>query len=92
MKMSQHLFNLFKSLQVYYKNCHPSFPDGGKMSQYLDNMAIGDSIDFRGPNGLLVYKGNGMVCVLLSVELLTCNAKSEKSKTMSFNAFDSYPC
>lgn len=30
------------------------------MSQYLDNMAIGDAIDFRGPSGLLVYKGNGM--------------------------------
>lgn len=30
------------------------------MSQYLDNMAIDDTIDFRGPNGLLVYKGNGM--------------------------------
>lgn len=36
------------------------------MSQYLDNMAIGDSIDFRGPNGLLVYKGNGMMCLCLS--------------------------
>ena len=55
-------------LQVYYKNSHPSFPEGGKMSQYLDNMAIGDSIDFRGPNGLLVYKGNGMcVCVCVQV-------------------------
>jgi len=47
-------------LQVYYKNSHPSFPEGGKMSQYLDNMAIDDTIDFRGPNGLLVYKGDGM--------------------------------
>ncbi|XP_071391355.1 NADH-cytochrome b5 reductase 2 isoform X1 [Centroberyx affinis] len=46
-------------VKVYYKNCHPSFPEGGKMSQYLDNMAAGDSIDFRGPSGLLVYKGNG---------------------------------
>lgn len=46
-------------VKVYYKNSHPAFPEGGKMSQYLDNMAIGDSIDFRGPNGLLVYKGNG---------------------------------
>lgn len=45
--------------QVYYKNCHPNFPDGGKMSQYLDNMEIGDTVDFRGPNGLLVYDGNG---------------------------------
>lgn len=52
-----------KLLQVYYKNTHLSFPDGGKMSQYLDGMTIGDTIDFRGPNGLLVYKGNGVVMV-----------------------------
>lgn len=32
------------------------------MSQHLDDMAIGDTIDFRGPNGLLVYEGNG-VCM-----------------------------
>lgn len=29
------------------------------MSQYLENMNIGDTIDFRGPNGLLVYQGKG---------------------------------
>ncbi|KAK7892043.1 hypothetical protein WMY93_024006 [Mugilogobius chulae] len=46
-------------VKVYYKNVHPAYPEGGKMSQYLDNMAIGESIDFRGPNGLLIYKGNG---------------------------------
>lgn len=40
---------------------NPKFPEGGKMSQYLDNMKIGDVIDFRGPNGLLVYKGSGTV-------------------------------
>lgn len=34
------------------------------MSQYLDNMAIGDTIDFRGPSGLLVYKENGKSNVL----------------------------
>ncbi|XP_070687042.1 NADH-cytochrome b5 reductase 2 [Pempheris klunzingeri] len=50
-------------VKVYYKNCHPSFPEGGKMSQYLDNMAIGDTMDFRGPNGLLVYKGNGLLSI-----------------------------
>ncbi|CAO2601444.1 NADH-cytochrome b5 reductase 3 [Lemmus lemmus] len=32
------------------------FPAGGKMSQYLENMNIGDTIEFRGPNGLLVYQ------------------------------------
>lgn len=29
------------------------------MSQYLDSLKIGDTIDFRGPSGLLVYKGKG---------------------------------
>lgn len=29
------------------------------MSQYLDSLRIGDTIDFRGPSGLLVYKGQG---------------------------------
>lgn len=29
------------------------------MSQYLNDMKIGDTIDFRGPNGLLVYNGKG---------------------------------
>lgn len=48
-------------LQVYHKNVNPKFPEGGKMSQYLDDMKIGDIIDFRGPNGLLVYKGSGTV-------------------------------
>jgi len=46
-------------VKVYFKNVHPKFPDGGKMSQYLENMEIGDYIDFRGPNGLLVYNGKG---------------------------------
>nr|XP_019965084.1 PREDICTED: NADH-cytochrome b5 reductase 2-like [Paralichthys olivaceus] len=50
-------------VKVYYKNTHPSFPDGGKMSQQLDNMAVGDRMDFRGPSGLLVYKGNGQFSI-----------------------------
>lgn len=29
------------------------------MSQYLESLKLGDFIDFRGPSGLLVYKGKG---------------------------------
>lgn len=29
------------------------------MSQYLESLKINDVIDFRGPSGLLVYKGKG---------------------------------
>lgn len=47
-------------VKIYFKNVHPKFPDGGKMSQYLENLALGDAIDVRGPNGLLVYEGQGL--------------------------------
>ncbi|XP_061628464.1 NADH-cytochrome b5 reductase 2 [Phyllopteryx taeniolatus] len=50
-------------VKVCYKNTRPSFPEERKMSQYLDNMAGGDVIDFRGPNGLLVYRGKGQFSI-----------------------------
>lgn len=39
---------------------HPKFPDGGKMSQHLDSLNTGDTIDMKGPKGHLTYlkKGN----------------------------------
>ncbi len=46
-------------IKVYFKNVHPKFLEGGKMTQHLEALAIGDTIDFRGPNGLLVYNGRG---------------------------------
>jgi cytochrome-b5 reductase len=50
-------------IKVYFANSHPKFPDGGKMSQYLERMKIGDTIQVRGPNGLLVYKGKGQFAI-----------------------------
>lgn len=46
-------------VKVYRKNVHPKFPDGGKMTQHLDDMKIGEKIAFRGPSGKLQYLGNG---------------------------------
>jgi len=46
-------------IKVYFKNVHPKFPDGGKMSQHLEGMKIGDYIDVRGPSGHLTYLQNG---------------------------------
>ncbi|XP_076152520.1 NADH-cytochrome b5 reductase 3 [Alosa pseudoharengus] len=46
-------------VKIYYKNVHPKFPEGGKMSQYLESLRIGETIDFRGPSGLLIYQGKG---------------------------------
>ncbi|CAH2278380.1 NADH-cytochrome b5 reductase 3 [Pelobates cultripes] len=46
-------------VKIYFKGIHPKFPEGGKMSQYLESLRINETIDFRGPSGLLVYKGKG---------------------------------
>lgn len=50
-------------VKVYFKDVHPKFPAGGKMSQYLDQMKIGDKIAFRGPSGRLQYLGNGQFSI-----------------------------
>lgn len=48
------------SLQVYFANVHPKFPEGGKMSQYLEQMKLGDTMLMQGPKGKLTYKGHGV--------------------------------
>lgn len=46
-------------VKVYFANTHPRFPDGGKMSQLLDSMQIGDEIEVKGPLGEFNYKSDG---------------------------------
>ncbi|XP_057551458.1 NADH-cytochrome b5 reductase 2 [Hippopotamus amphibius kiboko] len=46
-------------IKIYFKNVHPDHPEGGKMTQYLENMKIGDTILFQGPSGRLFYHGSG---------------------------------
>ncbi|CAH0628752.1 unnamed protein product [Chrysodeixis includens] len=46
-------------VKVYFKNTHPKFPDGGKMSQHLESLKINDTIDVRGPSGRLQYASKG---------------------------------
>mmetsp|Transcript_31111 Transcript_31111/g.69120 ORF Transcript_31111/g.69120 Transcript_31111/m.69120 type:complete len:849 (+) Transcript_31111:85-2631(+) len=46
-------------IKVYFKNQHPNFPEGGKMSQYLDSLQVGDEITVKGPVGHFVYEGRG---------------------------------
>ncbi|XP_057390315.1 NADH-cytochrome b5 reductase 1 isoform X2 [Balaenoptera acutorostrata] len=50
-------------IKVYLKGVHPRFPEGGKMSQYLDSLKTGDVVEFRGPSGLLTYAGKGMFSI-----------------------------
>jgi cytochrome-b5 reductase len=46
-------------IKVYKKGIHPNFPDGGKMSQHLDSLNIGETITLKGPVGIFLYKGLG---------------------------------
>lgn len=50
-------------IKVYKRNVHPKFPDGGKMSQFVDALNIGDTIAFKGPTGKLQYLGNGTFAI-----------------------------
>lgn len=50
-------------IKVYKRNTHPRFPDGGKMSQFVDALQIGDTIAFRGPSGKLQYSGDGQFAI-----------------------------
>ncbi|KAF9306751.1 hypothetical protein BGZ74_003609 [Mortierella antarctica] len=46
-------------IKVYFKGTDPRFPSGGVVSQYLDAMAIGDSVAIKGPIGSFTYFGQG---------------------------------
>jgi len=50
-------------IKVYKAGVHPKFPDGGKMSQHLDSLKIGDTVDMRGPKGHMTYHKNGAFTV-----------------------------
>lgn len=47
-------------IKVYFKGTDPEFPLGGAMSQHLDGLRLGDSIDAKGPLGHIEYMGRGV--------------------------------
>jgi len=63
-------------IKVYKAGVHEKFPEGGKMSQHLDSLKIGETVDMRGPKGHLTYLGKGKFTVkLMRKPLETRNAK-----------------
>jgi cytochrome-b5 reductase len=58
-------------IKVYNRDTHPNFPEGGKMSQYLNELEIGSTIKVRGPFGKLSYFGDGHVKILKKFKPLT---------------------
>ena len=46
-------------VKIYFKGQHPKFPNGGLMSQYLDSLPTGATMDVKGPLGHIEYTGRG---------------------------------
>jgi cytochrome-b5 reductase len=47
-------------LKVYKGGLKEQFPDGGKMSQFLDALPLGAEVQCQGPFGLHQYEGRGL--------------------------------
>lgn len=50
-------------IKVYFAGVHPKFPNGGKMSQHMESLDIGDLLKVKGPLGHFEYKGRGKFVV-----------------------------
>lgn len=50
-------------VKIYKAGQHPKFPEGGKLSQFLGALKIGEIITVRGPTGDIEYKGAGQLVV-----------------------------
>ncbi len=50
-------------IKVYAAGVNPKFPAGGKMSQHLEALKVGDSMNFQGPTGRITYGGKGVFSV-----------------------------
>lgn len=46
-------------VKIYFKGINMSFPQGGLMSQHLDSLRIGETVDVKGPLGHIHYLGKG---------------------------------
>ncbi|KAF5918822.1 hypothetical protein HPG69_005860 [Diceros bicornis minor] len=71
-------------VKIYFKNEHPNHPEGGKMTQYLENMKIGDTILIRGPTGRLFYHGQGITPMLQLIRHITRNPSDKTTMSLIF--------
>lgn len=46
-------------VKIYRSNTHENYPDGGKLTQYLESLQPGQFLDIMGPLGRCTYLHNG---------------------------------
>jgi len=61
-------------IKVYFPN--EKFPQGGQMSQYLNTLTVGDTVDVKGPIGKCYYSGPSELTLLNKDETHTRKAPS----------------
>lgn len=50
-------------IKIYFPNDHPSFPEGGQLTRYLNTLNVGDTLEVKGPMGHIKYEGCGKLLV-----------------------------
>lgn len=43
-------------IKIYRSNSHPKFPNGGKLTPFLEQMKLGDTLNVEGPLGRFSYR------------------------------------
>lgn len=46
-------------IKIYFAGENPAHPEGGKLSQYLENLHLGSQIEMKGPIGHFTYYADG---------------------------------
>jgi ferredoxin-NADP reductase len=50
-------------IKIYRPDSNPNFPNGGKLTPYLETLNVGDTINVEGPFGRFGYEPKGTVIV-----------------------------
>uniref|UniRef100_A0A7S4LAW5 Cytochrome-b5 reductase n=1 Tax=Eutreptiella gymnastica TaxID=73025 RepID=A0A7S4LAW5_9EUGL len=50
-------------IKIYFAEENPTFPEGGRMSQWLHRLRVGETVDAKGPVGHFEYRGKGKCCL-----------------------------
>ena len=73
-------------IKVYFANVHPRFPEGGKMTQHLEKMKVGDEITVKGPLGEYIFNVGESVAPALQTFTHTPDGKKSPFKSIGFIA------
>ena len=64
----------FEIVIKIYRPCE-KFPDGGKMTRYLESLSVGDKVKIRGPLGRIQYHGHGKFTIKENPQLNATRTK-----------------